>query len=69
MDFEYSDEQKLLAETLRKFLNTGYGFDARAKIVAGPAGWSEDVWAVLADEWPAAGLVDSPPIPSESPRP
>ncbi|PYM22089.1 MAG: pimeloyl-CoA dehydrogenase small subunit [Candidatus Rokuibacteriota bacterium] len=49
MDFEYSDEQKLLAETLRKFLNTGYGFDARAKIVAGPAGWSEDVWAVLAE--------------------
>src|SRR5262245_61315416 len=49
MNFEYSDEQKLLAETLRKFLNTGYGFDARAKIMAGPAGYSEDVWAVLAE--------------------
>ena len=49
MDFEYSDEQKLLAETLRKFLNTGYSFDARAKIMAGPAGYSEDVWAVLAE--------------------
>ena len=49
MDFEYSDEQKLLAETLRKFLNTGYGFDARAKIIAGSSGWSEDVWAVLAE--------------------
>ena len=49
MDFEYSDEQKLLSETLRKFLNTGYGFDARAKIVASPSGWSEDVWAVLAE--------------------
>jgi alkylation response protein AidB-like acyl-CoA dehydrogenase len=49
MDFEYSDEQKLLSETLRKFLNTGYGFDARAKIMAGPAGYSEDVWAVLAE--------------------
>jgi alkylation response protein AidB-like acyl-CoA dehydrogenase len=49
MDFEYSDEQKLLSETLRKFLNTGYGFDARAKILAGPGGYSEDVWAVLAE--------------------
>ena len=49
MNFEYSDEQRLLAETLRKFLNTGYGFDARAKIMAGPSGYSEDVWAVLAE--------------------
>ena len=49
MDFEYSDEQKLLSETLRKFLNTGYGFDSRAKILAGPAGYSEDVWAALAE--------------------
>jgi alkylation response protein AidB-like acyl-CoA dehydrogenase len=49
MDFEYSDEQKLLSETLRKFLNTGYGFDARAKIIASAAGISEDVWAALAE--------------------
>jgi alkylation response protein AidB-like acyl-CoA dehydrogenase len=49
MDFEYSDEQKLFSETLRKFLNTGYGFDARTKIMAGPAGYSEDVWAALAE--------------------
>src|SRR2546425_8145853 len=49
MNFEYSDERRLLSETLRKFLNTGYGFDARAKITAPPAGFSEDVWAALAE--------------------
>ncbi len=49
MDFEYSDEQRLLSETLRKFLNTGYNFDARAKIVASAAGGSEDVWAAMAE--------------------
>src|SRR5437870_13911707 len=49
MNFEYSDEQRLLSETLRKFLNTGYGFDARAKITASPVGYSEDVWAALAE--------------------
>jgi alkylation response protein AidB-like acyl-CoA dehydrogenase len=49
MDFEYTDEQKLLSETLRKFLSTGYGFDARGKIVGSAAGFSEDVWAALAE--------------------
>jgi alkylation response protein AidB-like acyl-CoA dehydrogenase len=49
MDFEYSDEQRLLSETLRKFLGTGYSFDARGKIIASPAGFSEDVWAALAE--------------------
>jgi alkylation response protein AidB-like acyl-CoA dehydrogenase len=49
MDFEYSEEQRLLSETLRKFLNTGYGFDAREKIVKSAAGYSEDVVAALAE--------------------
>src|SRR5262245_21004450 len=49
MDFEYTEEQRLLAETLRRFLGTGYSFDARAKIMASAAGYSEDVWAALAE--------------------
>jgi alkylation response protein AidB-like acyl-CoA dehydrogenase len=49
MDFEYNEEQRLLSETLRKFLSTGYSFDARGKIVASPTGHSEDVWSVLAE--------------------
>ena len=49
MNFEYSEEQRLLSETLRKFLGTGYSFDARGKIIASPAGFSEDVWAALAE--------------------
>ena len=49
MDFEYSEEQRLLSETLRRFLATGYNFDARAKIMASPSGHSEDVWAAIAE--------------------
>src|SRR5438270_741266 len=49
MNFEYSDEQRLLSDTLRKFLGTGYSFDARGKIIASPAGFSDDVWAALAE--------------------
>jgi alkylation response protein AidB-like acyl-CoA dehydrogenase len=49
MDFEYSEEQRLLGVTLRKFLNTGYSFDAREKIMKSAPGYSEDVWAALAE--------------------
>jgi alkylation response protein AidB-like acyl-CoA dehydrogenase len=49
MNFDYSDEQRMLSETLRKFLNTGYTFDARAKIMTSASGSSEDVWAALAE--------------------
>ena len=49
MNFELSDEQTLLAETVKRFVATHYNFDARAKIIASPAGHSEDVWAALAE--------------------
>jgi alkylation response protein AidB-like acyl-CoA dehydrogenase len=49
MNFELSDEQTLLAETLKRFVATHYNFDARAKILASPAGHSEDVWAAIAE--------------------
>jgi alkylation response protein AidB-like acyl-CoA dehydrogenase len=49
MNFEYSEEQRLLADTLKRFLATGYAFEARAKIMGSAAGYSEDVWATLAE--------------------
>jgi pimeloyl-CoA dehydrogenase small subunit len=49
MDFELSEEQQLLSETIKRFVATHYGFDARAKIMASPAGHSEDVWAAIAE--------------------
>jgi len=49
MNFEYSDEQRLLADSLKRFLATGYSFDARAKILATGPGYSEDVWAAFAE--------------------
>ena len=38
MNFELTDEQQLLADSLRRFLANDYTFDARAKIVASPEG-------------------------------
>jgi pimeloyl-CoA dehydrogenase small subunit len=49
MNFELSEEQALLAETIKRFVATHYNFDARAKIIASPAGHSEDVWAAIAE--------------------
>src|SRR5919106_6409724 len=49
MNFDYSEEQRLLSETLRKFLNTGYTFDAREKLMKTTPGYSEDVVAPLAE--------------------
>ena len=49
MNFDYSEEQQLLADTLKRFLTTNYALDARAKIIASEAGYSEEVWAALAE--------------------
>ncbi|HSF30580.1 MAG TPA: acyl-CoA dehydrogenase [Candidatus Tectomicrobia bacterium] len=49
MNFDYSEEQQLLADTLKRFLTTHYSLDARAKIIASEAGYSEDVWAGIAE--------------------
>src|SRR6266511_5767333 len=49
MNFDYSEEQQLLADTLKRFLTSRYTLDARAKIAASEAGYSEDVWAALAE--------------------
>jgi alkylation response protein AidB-like acyl-CoA dehydrogenase len=49
MDFDYSEEQRLLADTLKRFLTTNYTLDARAKIIASAAGYSEEVWAAFAE--------------------
>ena len=49
MNFDLSEEQQLLADSLKKYLTNEYSIDARAKIVASPTGWSETVWAALAE--------------------
>ena len=49
MNFELTEEQQMLAETIKRFVATHYSFDARAKIIASPAGWSTDVWAAIAE--------------------
>jgi alkylation response protein AidB-like acyl-CoA dehydrogenase len=49
MNFELTQEQQLLADTFKRFAANDYTFEARARIVASPTGWSEKVWAGLAE--------------------
>jgi alkylation response protein AidB-like acyl-CoA dehydrogenase len=49
MNFDLSQEQQLLADTFKRFATNDYTFEARAKIVDSPRGWSEKVWASLAE--------------------
>ena len=56
MNFDYNEEQQLLADSVRRFLAKDYDFEARRKIVASEAGWSASAWATLA-EMGLTGLV------------
>ena len=48
MNFDYDEEQQLLADSVRRFLAKEYEFEKRRKLVAGE-GWSPQVWAQLAE--------------------
>jgi alkylation response protein AidB-like acyl-CoA dehydrogenase len=49
MDFEYSEEQQQLAESLRKYLANEYGFEQRKAIIRSDAGLSDAVWSTFAN--------------------
>jgi alkylation response protein AidB-like acyl-CoA dehydrogenase len=59
MNFDYNEEQQLLADSVRRFLQKDYDFEKRKKIVASPQGASEQVWGTLAQ----MGLIGLPLSP------
>src|SRR5258706_4083468 len=49
MKFDYSEEQRLVADSVRRFVAQDYAFEARRKILASSAGWSGAAWSKLAE--------------------
>ena len=49
MDFDLSDEQRLLGESVTRFIADRYGFEERLKIMKEPGGWSPGIWRELAE--------------------
>src|SRR5690242_434166 len=48
MNFDYNEEQQLLADSVRRYLAKSYDFEARKKIVAAK-GFSAEAWAQFAE--------------------
>jgi alkylation response protein AidB-like acyl-CoA dehydrogenase len=49
MDFEFTEEQDLLRDSVRKFVEKDYPFDKRAKLMESELGFSKEVWKGFAD--------------------
>jgi alkylation response protein AidB-like acyl-CoA dehydrogenase len=60
MDFNYSNEQIALQETLQRFIDRDYGFERRRELARSPLGFSPEAWAQYAE----LGLL-SLPFPEE----
>ena len=50
MDFDLSDEQRLLQDSVEALLRDTYSFEQRGKHAAAPKGWSETIWRQFADQ-------------------
>src|ERR1043165_3042884 len=48
MDFNFTEEQQLLADTVRRFVREHYSFEARREILKSKDGWSRELWQQLA---------------------
>ena len=44
MNFDYSDDQQQLADSVRKYLTNEYDFDKRKAIIRSAEGLSEAAW-------------------------
>ena len=49
MDFELSEEQRLLKESVERLLADRYDFEKRQRYMAEPEGWSREIWRQYAE--------------------
>ena len=49
MDFSFSEEQKLLQDSVQRFIQNSYAFDARQKLLETEAGFSDGNWSEFAE--------------------
>ena len=49
MNFDLSEDQRLLKDSVGRWLARSYAFEHRARILASPEGWSRATWAQMAE--------------------
>ncbi|MGB5337368.1 MAG: acyl-CoA dehydrogenase family protein [Woeseiaceae bacterium] len=60
MDFSLNEVQEMLADSIDKFIENEYPFDTRQKYAASEAGYSEDVWKMIAElGWTAVPFAEA----------
>jgi pimeloyl-CoA dehydrogenase small subunit len=57
MDFNFTEEQSMLRDTVASYLQDRYDFDSRRKIISSDSGWSKDTWSAFANE---LGILGAP---------
>ena len=57
MDFNFTDEQTMLRDSVSRYLAATYTFDARMAAVNGERGWNPAVWKAFAEE---LGILGAP---------
>lgn len=57
MNFDYTETQTMVRDTLQRFLNDRYDFETRQKISRSGEGWSKDIWQGFAEE---LGILGAP---------
>jgi alkylation response protein AidB-like acyl-CoA dehydrogenase len=50
MDFNFTEEQSMVRDTVASFLQDKYDFETRRKVVASESGWRADYWKAFAEE-------------------
>lgn len=50
MDFNFTEEQSMVRDTVASFLQDKYDFETRRKIVSSETGWRADYWQAFAEE-------------------
>jgi len=59
MHLAFTDEQKLLADSVARFVTKDYPFESRRKLLASEEGWSRDIWKSFAElGWLAASFAE-----------
>ncbi|MBV7256262.1 acyl-CoA dehydrogenase family protein [Pacificimonas sp. WHA3] len=57
MNFDYSETQTMVRDTLQRFLGDRYDFETRQKISRSDAGWSAEIWQAFAED---LGILGAP---------
>lgn len=57
MDFNFSEDQTMLRDSVARYLQNTYDFDTRQKVIKGQAGWRPEVWKAFAEE---LGILGAP---------